>query len=200
MHKLTRRGVFFRGASIIGVANLAGVPVALADPSAPASCATPTACWNNVPEYKWGAPERTSLLEPGTEGERLTVTGRVLTTRCEPVPDARLEFWHTDSRGDYDFAGFKLRGLQRTDKDGRYHLETVMPGRYSPIRHIHYLVGAKTHGPSGGILLANAIELPTDEENKRIPEVDARSNRVLISSMARENGMLRASFDIVLNM
>lgn len=77
---------------------------------------------------------------------------RVLTTRCEPIANARLEFWHTNPKGQYDYAGFHFRGHQVADKDGRYRLDTIMPGYYSDRRHIHYLVGVRLGPKTAGIL------------------------------------------------
>ncbi|MGH2585071.1 MAG: hypothetical protein ACRDJE_09160, partial [Dehalococcoidia bacterium] len=87
--------------------------------------------------------ERASLLEPGLQGDRLVVTGYVLTTACEPVQGALLDFWQCDAAGDYDNAGYRLRGHQFTDDSGRYQLETIVPGVYpGRTRHIHVKVQA----------------------------------------------------------
>ena len=45
------------------------------------------------PFYKPGAPVRSSLLEPGTAGTPLTVTGRVLDTNGRPLKGALLDIW-----------------------------------------------------------------------------------------------------------
>lgn len=70
------------------------------------------------PFYTPDSPERTSLLEPGIEGTRVVVSGRVLTTDCRPVAGALVDFWHADDAGRYDNAGYKLRGHQFTDARG----------------------------------------------------------------------------------
>lgn len=80
------------------------------------------------PYYTPRAPERSSLLEPGMPGTRLLVAGYVLTTSCQPVARALVDFWQADDAGVYDNAGFRLRGHQFSDASGRYTLETVMPG------------------------------------------------------------------------
>ena len=84
---------------------------------------TPTFGWDEIPNYRGWAPgprvvklpTRISLLEPGVQGERLELTGRVLKMTGEPVPDVRLEFWQADAAGRYDMAGNKLRGIQQLD-------------------------------------------------------------------------------------
>jgi protocatechuate 3,4-dioxygenase beta subunit len=95
------------------------------------------------PYYTPNTPERTSLIEAGMAGVRLVVTGQVLTTDCQPVARALLDFWQCDDAGEYDNAGYRLRGHQFADDQGRYTLETVVPGLYpGRTRHIHVKVQA----------------------------------------------------------
>ena len=76
-------------------------------------------------------------------GTRLVVTGYVLTTACRPIAGALLDFWQCDHAGAYDNAGYRLRGHQFTDAEGRYRLETIVPGLYpGRTRHIHVKVQA----------------------------------------------------------
>jgi len=95
------------------------------------------------PYYTANSPERTSLLEEGMEGTKLTLTGYVLDSNCQPVENAWLDFWQADAEGNYDNTGYTLRGHQFTDASGRYTLETVLPGEYSGrTQHIHVKVQA----------------------------------------------------------
>ncbi len=95
------------------------------------------------PYYRRESPERTSLLEPGLAGTRLVVTGAVLTSACQPIAGALLDFWQADASGRYDTGGYRLRGHQFTDARGRYFLETIVPGLYTGrTRHIHVKVQA----------------------------------------------------------
>ena len=64
------------------------------------------------PFYTPNTPQRTSLLETGTKGSPIIVTGRVLTTRCEPVAGALLDFWQANADGVYDNQGYTMRGHQ----------------------------------------------------------------------------------------
>src|SRR5262245_56939260 len=82
------------------------------------------------PYFKPQSPLRASLLEPGMPGARIVVDGAVLGRDCKPIPRALLDFWQADAGGEYDNAGFRLRGHQFTDEAGRYRLETVVPGIY----------------------------------------------------------------------
>ncbi len=95
------------------------------------------------PFYTPNTPERTSLLEPGMPGTKLIVTGYVLAPDCQPVAPALLDFWHCDDAGVYDNVGYRLRGHQVTDNQGRYYLETIVPALYpGRTRHIHVKVQA----------------------------------------------------------
>ena len=95
------------------------------------------------PYFTPNSPERQSLLESGMKGTRLVVTGAVLSTSCQPVARALVDFWQADDSGEYDNVGYRLRGHQFTDASGRYRLETVVPGLYpGRTRHIHVKVQA----------------------------------------------------------
>jgi protocatechuate 3,4-dioxygenase beta subunit len=82
------------------------------------------------PYWKPLSPERSILREPDTRGERITVTGRVLNQAASPIEGAWLDFWHCDGEAVYDNKGYRLRGHQFTNSDGRYRLETVIPSEY----------------------------------------------------------------------
>jgi protocatechuate 3,4-dioxygenase beta subunit len=109
------------------------------------------------PYYKPDSPQRNSLLEDGMPGIRLILVGYVLDQNCQPVPNAWLDFWQADANGEYDNAGYSLRGHQFTDAEGRYYLETILPGLYSsrPIEHIHVKVR-----PEGGGEVTSQLYFP----------------------------------------
>lgn len=109
------------------------------------------------PYYTAETPERNSLLEEGMTGTRLLLVGYVLDKDCQPLPNAWLDFWQADSNGDYDNSGYRLRGHQFTDSQGRYYLETVLPGLYNsrPIEHIHVKVK-----PEGGAEVTSQLYFP----------------------------------------
>jgi protocatechuate 3,4-dioxygenase beta subunit len=103
----------------------------------------PTPAQTEGPYFTPNSPERASLLEAGVDGDRLTVAGTVLATDCRPLRRALLDFWQADDAGQYDNQGYRLRGHQFTDADGRFRLETVVPGLYpGRTRHIHVKVQA----------------------------------------------------------
>jgi protocatechuate 3,4-dioxygenase beta subunit len=143
------------------------------------------------PFYTPRSPERASLLEPGTSGTRIVLTGRVLSRRCRPIPRALLDFWHADDRGDYDNVGFRLRGHQYADREGRYRLETIVPGEYG-FRTRHYHV--KVQAP-GGRILTTQLYFPGEPHNRR----DFLFRPELLMSVQNAEGARRATFDFVLN-
>ncbi|HSB61539.1 MAG TPA: intradiol ring-cleavage dioxygenase [Vicinamibacteria bacterium] len=113
------------------------------------------------PFFKPSSPERRTLREPAEEGERIVLTGRVLSAACQPLPGALLDFWHADPTGRYDTGGFHLRGHQYADAEGRFRLETVVPGGYGGrTRHFHVKVQ-----PAGGRVLTTQLFFPGDPHN-----------------------------------
>ena len=71
------------------------------------------------------------VLLPG-QGQRITLTGRVLDGAGAPVVDALFETWQVDAAGKPPTAGDAARpygyGRVSTGTDGGYAIETVMPG------------------------------------------------------------------------
>jgi protocatechuate 3,4-dioxygenase beta subunit len=95
-------------------------------------------------------------------GTRVTLSGYVLDPNCQPVENAWLDFWQADAQGQYDNAGYVLRGHQFTDASGRYTLETILPGEY-PGRtpHIH----VKVKAPDGPELITQLF-FPGEPANR----------------------------------
>ncbi len=115
------------------------------------------------PFFTPDSPERASLLEAGLSGTRLVLSGTVLTTGCRPVANALLDFWHCDANGNYDNVGYTFRGHQFTDADGRYQLETIVPGLYpGRTRHIHLHVQAADQP-----VLTTQLYFPGEPDNAR---------------------------------
>jgi protocatechuate 3,4-dioxygenase beta subunit len=109
----------------------------------------PTPPLTEGPYFKPRSPLRRSIVPRGAGVTALTLTGRVLTTSGRPVAHALLDFWQADGRGVYDNSGFRFRGHQFTDANGRYKLLTVVPGIYpGRTKHIH----VKAQRPRGAVL------------------------------------------------
>ena len=94
------------------------------------------------PYYIKGSPMRTDIRD-NSSGEAFLLTGYVLDTNCQPIAHAWIDFWQADSSGNYDNIGYQLRGHQYSDENGKYVLQTVIPGEY-PGRtpHIHLKIRA----------------------------------------------------------
>ncbi len=171
-----------------------GAPQQLEDeipPSLPC-IAEPTPAQTEGPYYTPNSPQRASLLEDGSSGTRLVVTGQVLDTSCRPVAGALLDFWQADATGQYDNRGYQLRGHQYADEDGRYQLETIVPGLYpGRTSHIHVRLQAP-----GGPVLITQLYLPDEPRNSRDGIFDPRL--VLQDLQQDENGVLTARFTFVL--
>jgi protocatechuate 3,4-dioxygenase beta subunit len=82
-------------------------------------------------------------------GTPLHVSWYVYDTACQPIPGALLDFWHCDDAGVYDNVGYRLRGHQFADDEGRFVLETIVPALYTGrTRHIH----VKAQAPNQPVL------------------------------------------------
>jgi protocatechuate 3,4-dioxygenase beta subunit len=100
----------------------------------------PTNCKPTQPDmlgpfYEPGAPERTSV------GSGYVLSGTVLAAQeCKPIPDARIEFWLANPRGDYDDAH---RATVFAGEGGKYRFESNVPVSYGGRPpHIHVRVRA----------------------------------------------------------
>jgi protocatechuate 3,4-dioxygenase beta subunit len=127
------------------------------------TCGVITPRQTEGPFFTPNSPLRASLVEPGTKGARFLVTGRVVSPECKPVANALVDLWHADESGAYDNSGFRYRGHQFTDVEGRYRFETIVPALYpGRARHYHVKVQAK-----GGRVLTTQLYFPGDPGNRR---------------------------------
>ena len=137
------------------------------------------------PFYKAGAPQRASLYDPKSKAEKLVLSGVVRGTDCQPLANLALDFWHADDRGEYDNAGYRYRGLVRTDAQGRYRLETNLPPPYmGRPRHIHVKLQ-----PPGGKVLTTQLYFPGEARG---------ADRALVVKMERAGAGRVALYDFVL--
>jgi protocatechuate 3,4-dioxygenase beta subunit len=151
----------------------------------------PTARQTEGPFFKPRSPLRADLREPGGKVEIVELTGLVLTRRCRPVVGALVDLWHSDEKGDYDNSGFRYRGHQFTDANGRYRFLTVKPARYSGrTRHYHVKVQ-----PPGGRILTTQLYFPDEPGNRR----DSLFRSELLMKIARAGDGQAARFDFVLD-
>jgi len=142
------------------------------------------------PFYKANTPEKISLVEPGMPGTKIVVTGYVLTRDCKPIARAMLDFWQADDKGDYDNAGYRLRGHIFSDASGRYSIETILPGLYpGRTRHVHVKVSAPNASP-----LTTQLYFPNEARNQS----DSIFDRALLVTMQDAPSGKIAAFNFVL--
>ena len=125
----------------------------------------------HLPGAKELASPATLPMRPDEPGDRLVLRGQVRSLDDRPIPGAALDMWQADTNGYY--SGFypgipegNLRGKVTADDQGRFEVETVIPGPYtiplegpcgelcraagwSPWRpaHLHLIVGGPGHDP-----------------------------------------------------
>jgi protocatechuate 3,4-dioxygenase beta subunit len=189
--------------AVLALSACGGPPATPSSTSTPSSAATgspavastgtcPTALTptqTEGPYFKAGSPARTSLIESGTTGTRLHLSGRVLTLACAPVAGATLDFWQADASGVYDNIGYRLRGHQLTDAAGHYSLETIVPGEYpGRTEHIHVKVQAP-----GTAVLTTQLYFPGVAANQQDSIFDAQ----LLLTIQETAAGKAATFDFV---
>ncbi|MGV0908589.1 dioxygenase family protein [Martelella sp. FOR1707] len=115
------------------------------------------------PFFKPNSPLNRDLYPDAPGGERITVAGFVLDNRCRPLAGSLVEIWHADENGNYDSVGFRLRGHQFTDAQGRWWFNTIVPALYpGRTRHFHF----KVQRP-GGRVLTTQLYFPGEPGNAR---------------------------------
>jgi protocatechuate 3,4-dioxygenase beta subunit len=113
------------------------------------------------PAFRPNSPLKNDFREPGVSGIPVSLTGFVIDRKGKPIRGAVLDFWHADADGHYDFTGFRCRGHQFTEANGRYALETIMPGLY-PGRTRHYHVRLQA---GSGPILTTQLYFPGEPRN-----------------------------------
>ncbi len=104
----------------------------------------PTFADGGGPYYKPNSPFREKISDPTSSGQELIVEGKVLLNDCQTtVPDAVIDIWQADETGVYPDEWF--RGQIRTNENGEYRFETVVPKGYGSGTgfrppHIHFKI------------------------------------------------------------
>ncbi|WP_223198426.1 carbohydrate-binding protein [Solihabitans fulvus] len=151
----------------------------------------PTIPQTEGPYFKPNSPLRTSLVDPGTVGTLLSVTGYVFGLACLPLRDVLLDFWQADDNGAYDNYGYTFRGHQFTNAQGMFTLSTIVPGLYpGRTRHIHVKVQAP-----GQSILTTQLYFPNEPRNNTDSIFDPR----LVMTVRDGSGGREATFDFVLD-
>ncbi len=187
-----RRDVLVMGAGAL--AGLALPRLAVGQELAPTpQCdagVAPTAAQTEGPFFKPKSPRVSDLRGAGLSGVMVTLAGFVLTRSCRPVPNALVDLWHADANGDYDNRGFRGRGHQFTDEQGRYRFVTIIPARY-PGRTRHYHVKVQA---ANGPILTTQLYFPGEPGNSRDPIF----RQELLMKIAESAAGRDARFDFVL--
>jgi protocatechuate 3,4-dioxygenase beta subunit len=154
-----------------------------------ANC-VPTFADGGGPYYKPNSPFRTKIVPENTSGQKLTVSGKVLMNDCKTVmPNAVLDIWQADENGKYQDSWY--RGQVRTDSEGNYSFESVLPKGYGEGTgyrppHIHFKV------------FVNNQEIITSQ--MFFPDVTGRSgfDNAFIVKLEKNNSEFKASHNIIL--
>ena len=141
------------------------------------------------PYFTPNSPERGDLTADGIDGARIALVGFALDPQCRPIPGALIDLWHANAAGVYDNQGYRLRGHQFTDAEGRYVFETIVPGLYpGRTRHFH----VKVQPPGGGILTTQ-LYFPGEPGNAR----DRIFDRAALMQIRAAEGSEIGRFDFV---
>ena len=180
-------GIFAAGSLLTIDPSIAEAPLALTPACHDGDAAT--LAQTEGPYFKSSSPERIELIEEGMAGQPIELAGFVMTRGCKPVAGALLEFWQADDQGRYDNSGFRLRGHQFSDAEGRYRLRSIVPGAYvGRTRHVHVKVQ-----PRGGAVLTTQLYFPGEALNRK----DGLFRKELLVRTAKNAGWLAARFDFV---
>ena len=141
------------------------------------------------PYFKPNAPLKRDLAVDAPGGEPMTIGGLVLDTACRPLPRALVQIWHANELGVYDTKGYKLRGYQYADDDGRWWFSTIVPAAYAGrTRHYH----VKVQKPRGRILTSQ-LYFP----NERLNDQDSLFDRRLVMRVSSSDEGRFGRFDFV---
>lgn len=154
------------------------------------ACGAATPAQTAGPFYKPASPQRRDLRSEVGRGKPMDLAGFVVDTRCNPLAGVLVEIWHADDKGNYDNTGFRLRGHQRTDAQGRWAFETLVTQHYSQrTAHYHFRVQAP-----GGRALVTQLYFPDHPRNAADGIFDPR----LLMRMSRQADRQLGRFDFVL--
>jgi hydroxyquinol 1,2-dioxygenase len=163
-----------------------------------------------APEYQLGD----SISKNASDGEPCIVSGTVKDSKGKPVANAKLDIWEGGADGLYDSQKgdeMNLRGVFRTDTQGRFHFRCVTPSFYPvpndgpvgkmltatgrhPMRppHLHFWITAKGYKPLiTHLFVKGGKYLDSDAVFGVKPEL-------IIDFRKGKDGVARASYDFVL--
>jgi len=182
--RVSRRHILGALSAVGGAAIAGACGTATASPTSPSSgtstggtstggSTSSSACAVIPSETEGPYPDRTGMINnpafyrqditEGRPGTPLTLALTVVqvSSGCSPVQNATVEVWQCDHQGaysEYTAAGTFLRGLQKTDANGRAAFNTVYPGWYQGrATHIHIEVFV-----NGSLVKTTQMAFPED--------------------------------------
>lgn len=152
----------------------------------------PTPSVTEGPYFTPNSPERSNLVEAGMTGDRMALVGYVLDRHCKPVVGVLVDLWHCDASGQYDNQGYRLRGHQFSDADGRFLFETITPGLY-PGRTRHYHIKVQAPGED---ILTTQLFFPGEPGNS----ADGIFEQALLLDVKQDTATRIGRYDFVLDL
>ena len=152
---------------------------------------------------------------PGrAEGQVLTVMGRVLNLKGEPVRNAKVELWQANAHGRYAHPSdtnpapldpnFEGSAALTADSDGRYRFMTIKPAAYPAgpnlIRpaHIHFQVSGRQDRLVTQMYFDGDPYNATDPFLNSVGRKDLLTTKLVDASSEFEAGSKTAAFDMVI--
>lgn len=139
-------------------------------------------------------------------GEPLVIYGKVIDLKTnQPVQNASLFLYQTDSSGIYNAAGgpddqARIRGTIQTNESGCFKINTILPGDYpgqKNSRHLHYIINANGYKELKSLLFFKGFttENITSEGPLAVVDIKKEKNGNWIGSinmrLERSNSSIR---------
>ena len=124
------------------------------------------------------------------------LTGAVIGLRCGLIAGATVDAWQADAQGISDATGMRLRGRQLTDAEGRFRIETVVPGAaagHAPRVNLRVVVPGKA-------TMTTVVFLPetvAGAANARDRDYDDLLKMTLVNQTSSQ---LTTSFNVILDL
>ena len=156
----------------------------------------------NLESGQKGFIQLAKMEEPG---EPLVIYGKVIDRQTnQPIKDASLFLYQTDSSGIYNAAGgpddqARLRGTVQTNESGCFKIKTILPGDYprqKNSRHLHYAINAKGYRELRSLLFFKGFttENITGEGPLAVVDIKKDKNGTWIGSIHMKMELSNSSF------
>jgi protocatechuate 3,4-dioxygenase beta subunit len=128
------------------------------------------------------APTGRAVVVPSTEpGTPVTLKGRFVDSDGSPRPGVLFYFYHTKSDGYYGKDNLaELFGYLRSDKDGLFEIQTIMPGGY-PGEEFPCHVHVEVFDEKGNRIFGTEFQFAEDRRMTPSMMTESKQHRNLIS-------------------